>query len=98
MGIHETIMAIPLAAVAFMRMVGLHINGRWKRSPMLRMIGAIAGAGAFAMLGSAFLGPYVAGLSPLSTGPGVYFLLALSDTLAAYRSGTDVRMAKSGHE
>lgn len=90
MGLDETAIAMPLSWIAAARMAGLYINGAWKRSPLLRMLGAIVGAVVFGGLSIMFAGPYVFGTSPaLTTGAGVYAVLCAFDLLAAYRTGAD---------
>ena len=40
-GLNEAALALPLSWIALLRMAGLVINGAWRRSPLLRMIGAV---------------------------------------------------------
>ena len=56
-GITEETAALPLFLIGSMRCCALYINGNWRRTPVLRMIGAIFGAGMFLMVASLFLGP-----------------------------------------
>ena len=89
-GMDEATLAVPLTFIAAMRMAGLWINGNWRRSPLLRCIGAIFGAGLFSALGALFSVPFISGqTAALTTGVGTYFVLALFDILAAYRSAAD---------
>lgn len=93
-GIDEISLAVPLAIVSAMRMAALIINGMWRRSPILRMLGAIFGLMCFSILSMMTLWPYITGSSvALSTGFGTYALLAGADFVAAYRSGADVGTA-----
>jgi hypothetical protein len=92
-GIDEVMLAVPLFGVAAARMIALWINGRWRRSPLLRLTGAVIGTGMFMALCLGFLGPTITSGAPLSTGVGIYFILAFFDAVAAYRSGADVRVA-----
>lgn len=94
-GFHEVTIGVPLALVASMRLVALYINGNWRRSPMLRLIGASIGSSMFAMLAMAFLWPTIESGRALSPAVGTYLVLALFDGLAAYRSGADARLAHS---
>lgn len=95
MGLDEAAIAMPISWIAASRMAGLYVNGAWRRSPLLRMVGAILGAGIFAFLSTMFAMPYLTGQQPgLSTGAGVYLVLAFFDLLAAYRTGADVGHAK----
>ena len=90
LGIDEVALAVPLSLIASMRMAGLWINGNWQRSPLLRCIGAVLGAGLFAGLAVLFSVPALSGQSAaLTTGVGTYLVLAAFDVLAAYRSAAD---------
>lgn len=94
-GLTEQALIMPLTIIAIMRMSGLFINGAWRRSPILRMIGAVIGAGIFLSLALLFTVPYVAGQqSALGTAPSVYFVLFVFDLIAAYRTSADVRASK----
>lgn len=93
-GADDATIAFPLAVLAASRMCALFINGNWKRSPILRLGGAIAGSSVFAMLAMAFYWPTLAYGAPISTGVGSYFILAAFDALSAYRSGADVRLGQ----
>lgn len=93
-GFDEASLAVPLALIAAGRLVALYINGNWRRTPLLRMIGAVIGAGVFAVLSMAFAWPTLEGTrTSLSTGVLMYLTLSAFDGLAAYRSGADVRLA-----
>lgn len=95
LGIDEVALAVPLTIIAIMRMAGLFINGNWRRSPILRCIGAVLGAGLFAGLAVLFAVPALSGQSAaLTTGAGVYLALAAFDVLAAYRSAADASFYK----
>ncbi|EPX82109.1 hypothetical protein [Salipiger mucosus] len=90
-GLDEASLAVPLTFIAVMRMAGLWINGNWRRSPLLRMVGAVCGAGIFATLAVMFAVPILSGQAiAATTGVGTYAVLALFDVLAAYRSAADV--------
>ena len=90
-GVTEMTLVLPLAIIAAMRMAALLINGMWRRSPILRMIGAIVGLMCFACLAMMVGWPYFTGQTQaLSTGFFTYLLWALADFIAAYRSGADV--------
>lgn len=94
-GLNEQALIMPLTLVAVMRMSGLYINGAWRRSPILRMVGAVIGAAVFLALAILFTVPYATGVqSSLSTGPAVYFVLFVFDLIAAYRTGADVRASQ----
>lgn len=90
LGLDEAALSVPLSLIAAMRMAGLFINGNWRRSPVLRCVGAVLGAGLFMGLAVLFAVPALSGQSAaLTTGVGTYFVLAAFDVLAAYRSAAD---------
>ncbi|WP_147100837.1 hypothetical protein [Paracoccus aurantiacus] len=90
-GLDEAALAMPISWIAAMRMAGLYVNGAWRRSPLLRMIGAVLGVGVFAFLATMFALPWLTGQqSALGIGAGVYAVACLFDLLAAYRTGADV--------
>ncbi|WP_323764605.1 hypothetical protein [Marinovum sp.] len=90
LGADEAALVLPLTFIAAMRMAGLWINGNWRRSPLLRCVGAVLGAGIFMGLAVLFAVPFLGGQTgALTTGVGTYFVLAAFDILAAYRSAAD---------
>lgn len=93
LGATESSISAPLAIVGTARMTALYINGHWRRSPFLRMAGAIMGASIFSMLAIAIFWSSWGDGHPLSPGAITYFVLALFDALAAYRSGADARVS-----
>jgi hypothetical protein len=91
-GISEPLLAFSMGAVGAARMMALYINGSWRRTPWIRMAGALLGAALFAFLSVSFSWPYFSGLRetfPLM--PGIFAVLALFDIIAAYRAGYDAR-------
>ena len=98
-GFTEVALAAPPAAIGGARLMALYVNGSWRRSPMIRTIGAALGAGMFTFLTIGFAWPYLAGISPaLSPAVGTYGVLALFDILAAYRSGQDHKRQHHTHD
>lgn len=93
-GFDDASLAVPIAAIAVLRIAALVVNGNWHRSPMLRLFGAVIGSVLFTMIGVAFWWPAMANGAAFSTGGGTYLVLALFDALSAYRSGADVRMVQ----
>ena len=93
-GLSEASVGIPIAIVAVLRIAALYVNGSQpRRTPIIRMIGAILGAGVFSSLAMGLYWPYLTEGVYLSTGVLTYMVLALSDAFSAYRSGADVRLA-----
>lgn len=73
-----------------LRMIALWINGRWPRTPYIRMFfatfGAISWVHVAALLASAD--------GPLTTGPVVYSVLALYEFIAVCRASIDGRYSQ----
>lgn len=89
-GLTESRLALAFGAVAVVRLVALFVNGRWPRSPILRMLGSGGGVllwGQVAVL--QLIGAAANGVP--STGPGIYALLALAEALCIYRAAFDAR-------
>lgn len=93
LGLTDFMLGSLMASSGILRSVGLIINGRWRRSPTLRVVGALIGSTLFTMLAAAFAAPSFSGSGGLSTGATTYLVLAVADALAAYRSGFDARSA-----
>ncbi len=88
-----------MALLATARICALYINGTLpRRTPIIRMIGAIIGACVFSMLAMGLYWPVISFNVATGTGVGTYFVLALFDALSAYRSGADVRLAQQFSE
>lgn len=88
--IPEVSIGCSIGIVGAVRMMALHINGNWRRTPWIRMVGAMLGAALFAFLAATFTWPYVNGLRetfPLM--PGIFAVLSIFDIIAAYRAGYD---------
>ena len=99
MGATEIVVAVPLAGLGVMRLTALWINGRWRRSPLLRAIGAVVGFACFATLAVTLLLPWWFGDTKLlSTGVGPYAVLAGLDFIEASRAGADVGNYKRDHD
>ncbi|QDC11286.1 hypothetical protein FHY55_19510 [Oceanicola sp. D3] len=96
----EAMISTSLALLASSRIAALYINGNWRRSPMVRAVGATVGATIFAMLAVTFGWQWITAGGPfqqsiaLGTGTATYGLLALFDLLAAYRSGADASISR----
>ncbi|SFE90694.1 hypothetical protein [Methylobacterium sp. yr596] len=75
-----------LLGVATVRMIGLWVNGNWRRSPTLRFLTASVGAGVWFTLARLFTDD---GYPGLNTGCLVYAALGGFDAFAAARSLLD---------
>lgn len=93
LGMDDASLAGPLCIIGAIRFSALYINGNWRRTPIMRMFGAVAGVTVFTLLSLVLFWPSIHYGAPVSTGVGVYSGLALFDGLAAYRSGADMRLA-----
>ena len=76
-GIDKLIPICALGVIGFLRVIALYINGSWKRTPLIRAVGAIVGAVFFTLLS---FGGYLPAL-----------VLAIADVYAGYRAGYDAR-------
>lgn len=90
-GLTEEKIAAVFALVGAARVVALYINGRWPRSPIVRMAGAgvgvlMWGQVSFMLFAGGWLQTGIA-----STGVVVYAALALADVLSVYRAAFDAR-------
>ena len=94
LGLDEVALAVPLTLIGGIRVAALLINGNWRRSPELRIGGAVLGALIFGLISCAFGWPYLTGVGTASTAASTYSVLALSDVLSPYRSGADARLAR----
>ena len=73
------------------RVAALFINGRWPRTPIVRMIGATAGFVLWSQIALfLYAGPALAN-GAMSTGVAVYLPLALADLFSIFRAAYDVR-------
>ena len=90
-GMTEAAWAIVFGVVCIARLVALYINGRWPRSPKIRIIGASFGALSWGQVSALLYQASAANGTPLSTGCLVYALLAVFEVYSAYRAAFDVR-------
>ena len=86
----ESSWATLIMIVALIRFAALIVNGHYYRTPVARALTAALGAGLWAYLAVLFYQPELGGLS---TGVGVYAVLAVSDGFSAWRSGRDAMIA-----
>lgn len=84
-----------MIGLALVRMMALSINGRWRRTPLLRAICAILGA---AVWGYVAMLMYAPSLGGIQTGVGVYTVAAFADVWSAWRSGRDIPVAARAHQ
>jgi hypothetical protein len=91
----EGMMAAVFGIVGAARVVALYINGRWPKSPIIRIIGATAGA----VLWSQVAWYLCSGTWLLSgipnAGVGTYAALAIADLFSISRAAFDARYHRS---
>lgn len=80
-----------MGMLAAVRVLALVVNGRWRRTPLLRALTASVGAGAWGYISMLMFNPTGPGIS---TGVGIYAVLAVSDIRSAWRAGRDAEIAK----
>lgn len=78
-----------IGLIALIRLTALIINGRARRTPALRAATAVLGAGLWSYVSLLFIVPG----EPLTTGVGVYAVLACSDLVSAWRAAKDAAVA-----
>lgn len=86
----EASWAALIMSVALARFAALIINGHYHRTPILRALTAALGAALWAFMAALFYRPES---GAISTGCGVYLVLAGSDCFSAWRSGRDAMIA-----
>lgn len=79
-----------IMSVALARFAALIINGHYHRTPILRAATAALGAALWAYMAVLFYRPDA---QALTTGCGIYAVLAVSDCFSAWRSGRDAMIA-----
>lgn len=95
LGVTEMSLAIPTAAIGAARMAALYVNGQWRRTPSIRMAGAMLGAGMFGFLSVGTMAPYLTGSTPAPTiVASILAVLAAFDIIAAYRSSHDAKLLR----
>lgn len=89
-GFSEAQLATAFAFVGAARVTALFINGRWPKTPVIRMIGAAAGFTLWGQTAAMLYTTWVNTGVP-STGLPIYTLLALADLLSIFRAAFDAR-------
>ena len=90
-GATETFWAVTFAAIGSARLIALYINGRWPRSPHIRMGCAIFGAVSWVQVSALLFEAAGVNNTPVSTGCAVYGLLALFEIFSVNRAAFDAR-------
>jgi hypothetical protein len=89
-GMTEDLWAWIFGAVGSARIIALYINGRWPRTPHIRMLGALFGAVSWGQVAWLITESTLA-TGVASTGIPVYAMLALADLFSIFRSAFDAR-------
>jgi hypothetical protein len=90
-GMTETSWAVLFAFVGAARLVALYINGRWPRSPHIRMVGALFGAVSWVQVSVLLYEAAGINNTPVTTGCAVYALLAAFELFSINRAAFDAR-------
>ncbi len=90
----EPKLAAIMGGIGCMRAAALYINGRWPRTPVLRMIGSLFSSLIWGQIACLQAMGSVAETGAISTGAGVYGLLACAEILCVYRAAFDARYAR----
>jgi ABC-type glycerol-3-phosphate transport system permease component len=89
MGLSDISLAVILIAVGLSRMVALYINGSWRQTPKIRMVGAVLGATIFVAIGGSFIVPALLYKAIPTTAATTYLVLCVADIYSANRAGQD---------
>ncbi len=90
-GMTEEFWSWAFSIVGIARLVALYINGRWPKSPHIRMAGSLFGALSWAQVSYLLFVSSWAATGVPTTGPVVYGLLAMADLLGIARAAFDAR-------
>jgi hypothetical protein len=90
-GITEDMWALAFGAVGLARLVALYINGRWPRSPYVRMVGSLFGAVSWAQVAYLITESTYFATGIAATGTWIYSALAIADLLGIARAAFDAR-------
>jgi hypothetical protein len=90
-GMTEASWAALFAFVGAARLVALYINGRWPRSPHIRMVGALFGAVSWVQVSVLLYEAAGINNTPVTTGCAVYALLAAFELFSINRAAFDAR-------
>lgn len=74
-----------IGLVALIRLLALIVNGKARRTPALRAATALLGAGLWSFVSLLFIVPG----ETITTGVGIYAVLACSDLVSAWRAAKD---------
>lgn len=94
-GATEEFWAFSFTAVGATRLAALYINGRWPRTPLIRMGGSLFGAISWGQVTWLLFESSVLQGQPWNTGVAAYGPMALAELLSIYRAAIDARYYRS---
>lgn len=80
-----------MTLLGVLRIIALYINGNWKRTPLIRMVGAVLGVQMFLAISVSLAIPFLTRDMAPNTAWGTYLVLAVLDTHAVWRASKDAR-------
>lgn len=90
-GLTEAFWSVAFTLVGVSRLVALYINGRWPRSPHIRMVGGLFGALSWGQVSFLLYQASSINNTPITTGCAVYALLAAFELFSINRAAFDAR-------
>ncbi len=87
----EELWATTFALTGAARLVALYINGRWPKTPLIRILGSTIGAVCWSQLSYLLIEGEVLNGGVFTLGSVVYGLLALADLFSVFRAAFDAR-------
>jgi hypothetical protein len=90
-GMTETFWAFAFGFIGAGRLIALYINGRWPRSPHIRMFGALFGTLSWGQVSWLLYQASAINGTPITTGCAVYALLAAFEIFSMNRAAFDAR-------
>lgn len=90
-GLTESFWTFAFATIGAGRLMALYINGRWPRSPHVRMGGALFGAVSWGQVSVLLYQASEINNTPVTTGCAVYALLAVFELFSINRAAYDAR-------
>lgn len=94
-GLTEDFWSWAFTAIGSARLAALYINGRWPRSPLIRMAGSIFGVLSWAQVSYLLNASTLMVTGIANTGIGVYAAFAIADLFGVYRAAFDARYYRS---
>jgi len=94
-GMTEVFWAWTFGSIGAARIMALYINGKWPRTPLIRMVGALFGAVSWAQVAWLITEGTLMKSGVASTGMPVYASLAVADLFSIFRAAFDARYHRS---